>query len=103
MQSLIIPFAFLIHNQRDTVLALLEGLSVEGTPALEILIRTWCENAETFQGFWPPRISTLALCSLFASERPSLQGLIVKGDIIVKPETKNGEWVLALYALPPRG
>ena len=91
MQSLIIPFAFLIHNQRDTVLALLEGLSVEGTPALKILIRTWCENAETFQGFWPPRISTLALCSLYASERRSLQNLIVKGDIVVKPETKNGE------------
>ena len=100
---MIIPFAFLIHNQRDTVLDLLEGQQVDGTPALEILARTWCENAETFQGFWPPRISTLALCSLFASERPSLQGLIVKGDIIVKPETKNGEWVLALYALPPRG
>ncbi|KAI0721417.1 ARM repeat-containing protein [Cerioporus squamosus] len=89
LQSLIIPFAFLIHNQRDTVLNLLEGLSVDGTPALEILIRTWCENAETFQGFWAPRISTLALSSLFASERPSLQNVIVKGDLIVKPETKN--------------
>lgn len=73
------------------MLDLLEGLNIDGTPALEILIKTWCENAETFQGFWPPRISTLALCSLLASERPSLQGLIVKGDIIVKPETKNGE------------
>ncbi|KAI0756104.1 ARM repeat-containing protein [Daedaleopsis nitida] len=89
LQSLTIPFAFLIHNQRDTVLGLLEGQTIDGTPALEILIRTWCENAETFQGFWPPRISTLALCSLFASERSSLQGLIVKGDIVVKPETKN--------------
>ncbi|RDX47886.1 ARM repeat-containing protein [Lentinus brumalis] len=89
LQSLIIPFAFLIHNQRDTVLDLLEGLSVDGTPALEILVRTWCENAETFQGFWAPRISTLALSSLFASERPSLQNIAVKGDLIVKPETKN--------------
>ncbi|RPD64798.1 ARM repeat-containing protein [Lentinus tigrinus ALCF2SS1-6] len=89
LQSLIIPFAFLIHNQRDTVLNLLEGKSIDGTPALEILIRTWCENAETFQGFWAPRISTLALCSLFASERQNLQNIIVKGDLIVKPETKN--------------
>ena len=82
----------MIHNQRDTVLNLLEGMQVDGAPALDVLVRTWCENAETFQGFWPPRISTLALCSLFASERPSLQNLVVKGDIIVKPETKNGEW-----------
>lgn len=93
-QSLIIPFAFLIHNQRDTVLTLLEGTNVAGRSGLDILIQTWCENAETFQGFWPTRISALALSSLFASERPSLQQLIVKGDIIVKPETKNGECLL---------
>ncbi|KAI0778993.1 ARM repeat-containing protein [Trametes elegans] len=89
LQSLIIPFAFLIHNQRDTVLSLLEGMNVDGRSGLDILIQTWCENAETFQGFWPTRISALALSSLFASERPSLQGLTVKGDIVVKPETKN--------------
>ncbi|KAL7284955.1 hypothetical protein ACG7TL_000044 [Trametes sanguinea] len=89
LQSLIIPFAFLIHNQRDTVLSLLEGMNVDGRSGLDILIQTWCENAETFQGFWPSRISALALSSLFASERPSLQTLTVKGDIIVKPETKN--------------
>ncbi|OJT08019.1 Importin-9 [Trametes pubescens] len=87
--SLIIPFAFLIHNQRDTVLTLLEGTNVGGRSGLDILIQTWCENAETFQGFWPTRISALALSSLFASERPSLQQLVVKGDIVVKPETKN--------------
>ncbi|KAH9923163.1 armadillo-type protein [Epithele typhae] len=68
---------------------LLENMSVDGTPALEVFVRTWCENAETFQGYWPPRISTLALCACFANARPSLQGIIVKGDIIVKPETKN--------------
>ncbi|KAI0673956.1 ARM repeat-containing protein [Trametes maxima] len=89
LQSLIIPFAFLIHNQRDTVLSLLEGMNIDGRSGLDIFIQTWCENAETFQGFWPTRISALALCSLFASERPSLQTLIVKGDIVVKPETKN--------------
>ncbi|KAI0829067.1 ARM repeat-containing protein [Trametes gibbosa] len=89
LQSLIIPFAFLIYNQRDTVLSLLESTNVDGRSGLDILIQTWCENAETFQGFWPTRISTLALSSLFASERPSLQHLLVKGDIIVKPETKN--------------
>ena len=90
MQSLIIPFAFLITHQLDTVLSLLESTTIQGKPGLEILIRTWCENAETFQGFWASRISTLALSQLFASERASLQGLVVKGDIIVKEETKNG-------------
>jgi hypothetical protein len=90
-QSLVIPFAFLIHNQLDTVLSLLEQTAVQNRSALDILIQTWCENAEVFQGFWPSRISDLALSQLYMSERPSLQHLMVKGDIIVKPETRNGE------------
>ncbi|KAJ4470827.1 ARM repeat-containing protein [Lentinula aciculospora] len=89
VQSLVVPFAFLINNQRDTVLALLEEMNIQGRTGLDVLIQTWCENAETFQGFWPSRSSTMALTTLFASERPSLQGLMVKGDIILKPETKN--------------
>lgn len=98
LQSLVIPFVFLIHNQADTVLGVLESTSAQGRTALDILIQTWCENAETFQGFWPTRISTLTLSQLYASGRPTLQNLLVKGDIIIKPETKNGEhFRLVLY------
>ena len=93
LQSLVIPFVFLIHNQADTVLDMLESTSAQGRTALDILIQTWCENAETFQGFWPTRISTVTLSQLYASGRPTLQSLLVKGDIIIKPETKNGECV----------
>ncbi|KAL0068448.1 hypothetical protein AAF712_004526 [Marasmius tenuissimus] len=91
IQSLVIPFAFLINNQRDTVLSLLEEMTIQpsGRTGLDILIQTWCENAETFQGFWQSRSSTMALTQLFVSERQSLRGLMVKGDLIVKPETKN--------------
>ncbi|GAW03271.1 ARM repeat-containing protein [Lentinula edodes] len=89
VQSLVVPFAFLINNQRDTVLALLEEMNIQGRTGLDVLIQTWCENAETFQGFWPSRSSTMALTALFASERPSLQALMVKGDIILKSETTN--------------
>ncbi|KAL5519373.1 hypothetical protein ACEPAH_1056 [Sanghuangporus vaninii] len=89
VQSLVIPFAFLMQSERDTVLSLLEGIDVNGRSGLDILIQTWCENAEVFQGFWPSRVSTLGLCQLFASQRPSLQSLLVKGDIIVTPETRD--------------
>ncbi|KAI5824132.1 ARM repeat-containing protein [Schizophyllum commune Tattone D] len=89
LQSLVIPFAFLITNQRDTVLQLLEGINVNGRSGLDILLQTWCENAETFQGFWPGRVSTLGLCELLRAARPSLQQITVKGDIILRPETKN--------------
>ncbi|KAJ8502780.1 hypothetical protein ONZ45_g11446 [Pleurotus djamor] len=68
---------------------MLESTSIEGRSGLDILIQTWCENAETFQGFWPLRLSTVALTQLFVSQRPSLQSLMVKGDLIIRPETKN--------------
>ncbi|KAF8844142.1 ARM repeat-containing protein [Paxillus ammoniavirescens] len=89
LQSLVIPFVFLVYNQADTALGMLESTTVQGRTALDVFIQTWCENAETFQGFWPTRISTLTLSQLYASGRPSLQNLVVKGDIIIKPETKN--------------
>ncbi|PPQ99515.1 hypothetical protein CVT24_005305 [Panaeolus cyanescens] len=88
-QSLVIPFAFLINNQLDTIVSHLETMTVEGRTGLDIVIQTWCENAETFQGFWPSRISTLALTQLLASPRLSLRSLMVKGDMIIKPETKD--------------
>ncbi|KAF5384768.1 hypothetical protein D9615_001050 [Tricholomella constricta] len=89
LQSLIIPFAFLINNQRDTILSLLESMTINEHSGLDILIRTWCENAETFQGFWPSRISTMGLIQLFTAERPTLQNLVVKGDIIVNKANNN--------------
>ncbi|KAI0789448.1 ARM repeat-containing protein [Abortiporus biennis] len=101
IQSLVIPFAFLIHNgQRDTVLSLLSSTTIPSSSSptgtrsgLDVLIQTWCENAETFQGFWAIRISNLALCSLFAAAGEGagdvLKSIIVKGDLIVREETKN--------------
>ncbi|KAF8131585.1 armadillo-type protein [Boletus edulis] len=99
LQSLVIPFVFLIHNQADTVLGMLESTTVQGRTALDIVIQTWCENAETFQGFWPTRISTLTLSQLYVSDRPTLHNLLVKGDIIIKPETKHVNVVL-IYHFP---
>ena len=95
VQSLIIPFAFLIHNQRDTVLDLLDGMQVDGAPALDVLVRTWCENAETFQGLWASRVSTLALMDLFVASfmdgGERLRNVTVKGELVVRAETRNGE------------
>jgi hypothetical protein len=53
VQSLIIPFAFLIYSHCHAVLDLLESSRVgeDGLSGLEVLFNTWCENAATFQGF----------------------------------------------------
>ncbi|KAJ2917840.1 hypothetical protein MD484_g2556, partial [Candolleomyces efflorescens] len=101
-QSLVIPFAFLINNQRDTVLDLIEPINVNGRSGFSILLNTWCENAETFQGYWPSRISTLALTQLLLSERPSIRNLIVKGDMILKAETKNAPHEFSSIAFPAK-
>ena len=100
LQSLVIPFAFLVHSHRDAVLDLLEATRVgeDGRLGLDVLLNTWCENATTFQGFWPTRVSALALCALLASERPSVQAVVVKGDIIITATTKNSAFYLSLTA-----
>ena len=38
------------------------------------------------------RVSSLALCDLLVCDRPTLRTLVVKGDIIVKPQTQNGQY-----------
>ena len=90
VQSLVIPFAFLMQSERETVLSLLANMNVNGRSGLDVLIQTWCENAEVFQGFWPSRVSTLGLCQLLISDRPSLKSIMVKGDMIVTQATKDG-------------
>ncbi|CAE6488834.1 unnamed protein product [Rhizoctonia solani] len=91
LQSLIVPFAFLIHTQRDNVLNLLESTSVGPKRGLDVLIHAWCKSLSTrFSSLRPSFYnSTLALCQMFLSNRPSLRQIYVKGDIIVKPETQN--------------
>jgi len=88
---LIIPFAFLVYTHCDAVLDLLESTRVgeEGRLGLDVMLNTWAENAATFQGFWPTRISALALCTLLRAGRPSLQTIVVKGDIIITAAFKN--------------
>ncbi|KAG8906440.1 hypothetical protein FRC01_008018, partial [Tulasnella sp. 417] len=89
MQSLIIPVAYLVHTQRDDVLNLLDSLTVGSTTGLTLFANAWCENADTFQGAWATKLSPVALCGMFLSDRASLASLRVKGDMIIRPETSN--------------
>lgn len=62
LQSLVLPFAYLLDTQPDTVLDLLESTRVQDPatgaerPALEILLRAWCDNADGFQGYWSNKV-----------------------------------------------
>lgn len=91
-QSLILPFAYLMHNQTDTVLDLLENVNIEGKTGIEILLPAWLENIDSILGFWNIRISTVALSKLLLSNRPSLNSLTVKGDLIVNQANSGGAY-----------
>lgn len=92
-QSLILPFAFLMRDQCDVVLDLLEGMRVpaaegdELMTGLQVLASKWAENGETIQGYWAQRLSTVALTRLLSSGRASLQSTLVQGDEI--PDESN--------------
>jgi hypothetical protein len=65
-QSLIVPFAYLITTpQKESLLHLLEITQLDNNQSgLEVFLKTWCENAETIQGFWANRVR-----SAFTSSR----------------------------------
>lgn len=92
-QSLILPFAYLMHNQTDTVLDLLENVTVDGKSGVEILLRAWTDNVDSILGFWSNRISSVALSKLLLTNRPSLNNLTVKGDLVVNKANSGGMWM----------
>ncbi|CAO1633620.1 unnamed protein product [Parajaminaea phylloscopi] len=98
-QSLILPFAFLIKDQCDVVLDLLQSTRVPADAdgaeksGLEVLATKWVDNAETIQGYWAQRLSTFALTRLLGAwaqggQRSSaLEAVVVQGDAI--PDTSG--------------
>lgn len=93
-QSLILPFAYLMHNQTDTVLDLLESVNIDGRNGVEILLPAWTENVDSILGFWNIRISTVALSKLLLTNRASVNNLTVKGDLIVNQANSGSEYSL---------
>lgn len=96
-QSLLLPFAYLLQQQSDTVLTLLENSTVPGRPgqaprpALEVLLSQWCDFANDFQGFWNQKVFSVAMAQLYslAAQRASLQQVQVKGDLLLTAANSN--------------
>lgn len=56
-QSLLLPFAYLIHAQPDTVLELLENVDApDGRKGVQVVLSTWADLADIIQGFWNNRV-----------------------------------------------
>ncbi|GAA96567.1 uncharacterized protein L969DRAFT_94972 [Mixia osmundae IAM 14324] len=83
-QSLIVPIAYVLHANADQTIELLRYVSLpSGQNGLEIFLRAWADNAETFQGYWQIRISSCALAILLLSDNVILDTLLVKGERIL--------------------
>jgi len=83
IQSLILVFAHLINTQLETAVQFLVSVNIEGRNGLEILLPVWCENHDSFSGFYALKVSSIAFSKLFLLNDPRLQNINVKGDIIV--------------------
>lgn len=86
-----------MHQQPETVLSLLENLTIPGPtgqpaqPALAVLLSHWCDYANDFQGYWNQKVFSVAMAQLYslAAERPALQQVQVKGDLLLTEANTN--------------
>jgi hypothetical protein len=96
IQSLIIPFAYLFgteHTQQTIGLltsfgpvTLADGST---TPALDLVLNSWCETAETITGSWNIRVNDLGLAKLYAHPDPAIHSVMVRGDLIITDANRN--------------
>ncbi|WOO82150.1 Importin-9 [Vanrija pseudolonga] len=96
IQSLIIPFAYLFgteHTQQtiDLLLSFPPVHLPDGTtkPALDLVLSSWCETAETITGSWNIRVSDLGMAKLFTMPSPALRNVLVRGDLIINENNRN--------------
>ncbi|KAI7889931.1 armadillo-type protein [Mucor mucedo] len=85
IQSLVMVFAHLVISQQETVLQFLCNTQIGGKSGLEILMTTWCENYDSFSGYYTMKVSAIALSKIYLSNDPRLANITVKGEIIVNP------------------
>ncbi|CAG8679488.1 17254_t:CDS:10, partial [Dentiscutata erythropus] len=105
IQSLLMIFAYLTLNQKSTVINFMSESVINGKNGLDILLNTWLENHDSFQGHHNIKISAIALSELFLSCDPRIQNIKVKGDLIIKPSSKimtrsrTRQSIICLFAL----
>ncbi|XP_059806493.1 importin-9 isoform X1 [Hypanus sabinus] len=85
MQSLIMVFAHLVHNQLEPLLEFLCSLpGPTGKPALEFVMSEWTTRQPLFYGQYEGKVSTVAMCKLLQhginTDDKRLQNIMVRGE-----------------------
>lgn len=74
IQSLVVVFAQLLQTHADAMMQFLRESN-----SLEFLIKTWCDQGDSFYGSFDCKLSALGLGVLIARFNPLLASIIVKG------------------------
>ncbi|KAG1471470.1 hypothetical protein G6F56_002098 [Rhizopus delemar] len=85
IQSLVMIFAHLVISQQETVFNYLCNTEISGKSGLEILMTTWCDNYDSFSGYYTLKVSAIALSKIYLVNDPRLFSIQVKGEIVVNP------------------
>ncbi|WVQ84827.1 hypothetical protein IAT38_006984 [Cryptococcus sp. DSM 104549] len=95
IQTLVLPFAYLFGTEHTiSTLDLLSSFTVPtsaGTevPALDLVLRAWCDTCDTITGSWNIRVSDMGMSKLFAMGDKRLEGVVVKGDLVISEVNRN--------------
>ncbi|KAL4226818.1 Importin 9 [Mactra antiquata] len=94
MQSLLMIFARLMHDQMDAVLEFLTSVpDPMGKPALEFVLKEWCCRQHLFYGAYERKVMIVALSKLLqhtiTNNDSRLNDIVVDGDEVVT-SSSNG-------------
>lgn len=79
VQSLVLVFSRLLIQNPSKVMEYLRNASIEGRPALKILIDKWLLHQPLFRGVYFKNISIMALAQLYALKNEIVESLMVIG------------------------
>ena len=82
IQSLSMVFARLSLMSASEVVDYLAGYTINGQPALAIVLQKWLESAGHFAGFEAIRQNTHALAAIYRLDDPRIEAVVVQGDLI---------------------
>eukprot|EP00842_Homolaphlyctis_polyrhiza_P004388 jgi/Hompol1/4950/HPOL_004050-RA len=89
VQTLVLVFAHLIQKQADACVEFLCKTGVKDRPAMNVLLNAWCDNFQDFHGAYAGKVSCTAMAKLFAFPDANLDGVLVRGDLIVSNDSDN--------------
>lgn len=92
IETLVLIFCYFIQTNCEVVLSFLESIQLTGhlyKSGLELFLSSWCDVFHDLQGVCNVKLSTMAMMTILSTGDPRLNSILVKGDLIIQPNTKK--------------